>query len=630
MPITDILSSVYAVAKAVYEQVELVKANQAQCKRIAERIEVIVKAVKKLDGIKDGEQYRPGLVALKTCLDNCLVFVKNFSQDKSWFKQVLKAGTDEKKFALLNDELEKTITQLNLGLNAQQIINREHDRADQKHDYHALQKQQDVIIQLNQKANGALQKLQLQQQEGNAILAQQLASMRMQIAAVFAHGPVKKKTPIDANLMVPYYEIAFDEKLAEGSFGKVYLGQWCQQSVAIKTLEGKLSAEDMHEFTREVNILSRLRHKNVVQLYGACIEAERPCLVMEHLEKGSLYRVLHGSVAKTAAEKTEKVEPLTPEQQKQFALELARGLFYLHNQNILHCDLKSANILVGANNEIKIADFGLSKTKAASIASLNKTSQAIQWLAPECFKRDTVYTKAADVYSYGVILCEIVTGKKPFADCKDDVAKLVQAGKREPLPKEMPAVYRTLIQQCWQQDPIQRPNLSTIIEQLEAYQPEAALSAEQHYQHGLQHETKKDYPKAYKSYQASADKGYFKAHTNLGFFFLTGKGGAPIDKPKALQCFSTAAASGHARAMMNLATMLESGDGVPVDSNKALTWYEQAHKSGDQTALLKSQKLQSKLLATQPASTAAATAAQHQVPNNPVDQKTAAVMKLKR
>lgn len=69
---------------------------------------------------------------------------------------------------------------------------------------------------------------------------------------------------------------------------------------------------------------------------------------------------------------------LSLELQKHFALELARGLFYLHNQNVLHCDLKSANVLVGANNDLKITDFGISKTKAASVASLNKTSYALE------------------------------------------------------------------------------------------------------------------------------------------------------------------------------------------------------------------------------------------------------------
>jgi serine/threonine protein kinase len=188
----------------------------------------------------------------------------------------------------------------------------------------------------------------------------------------------------------------------------------------IKSIEGAFSEDDKAHFIREVQIMSQCRDKHITQFYGASLEPGRACLLMEHMERGSLYQVL------------EKPVPLPL--QKQMALEIARGLQYLHTRGILHRDLKSANVLVNADNHAKLSDFGLSKTRATSVKTAKQKSEAIQWLPPECFTRGGVYTAQSDIYSYGVILWELVTGKRPYAGISDaEIPKRTLQGKRDTL-----------------------------------------------------------------------------------------------------------------------------------------------------------------------------------------------------
>jgi serine/threonine protein kinase len=301
---------------------------------------------------------------------------------------------------------------------------------------------------------------------------------------------------------------------------------------------------------------------------------------MEYMEKGSLYDLL-GKIK------------LSAEQQKQMALDIARGLHYLHTQGVCHRDLKSANILVDAYGKAKLTDFGLSKTNAVSVKTIHERSQAFQWQAPEFFKRGEDYTAKSDIYSYGVILWELVTGQRPYAQMKEkELIDFILKGNRETIPDTAPKEYKDIIQGCWHTDPNKRLELATIIHQLEAYQPRpASPSPEEYYQQGIEFEKKKDYEHAYPCYEKSANKGYFRGQTNLGLFLLVGKGGMKPDKPKAHQLFLTSAQKGHVRGMFNLAMMLKSGDGIPQDIPGAMKWFKQAAEKGDQEAEKEYQKL---------------------------------------
>src|SRR5690349_2449171 len=162
--------------------------------------------------------------------------------------------------------------------------------------------------------------------------------------------------------LVNYQDIVFGKVLGSGGFGEVYHGTWRHNDVAVKKLLMKnITPESAHEFETESQIMARLRSPNIVQFYGYAIEPER-CIVMEYCPNGSLFSVLQNK------------KPLEWSIRINIALGATKGLSFLHEERILHRDIKSLNILLTAHFEAKLTDFGLSKLKAEtkSISSANK------------------------------------------------------------------------------------------------------------------------------------------------------------------------------------------------------------------------------------------------------------------
>jgi TPR repeat protein len=197
-----------------------------------------------------------------------------------------------------------------------------------------------------------------------------------------------------------------------------------------------------------------------------------------------------------------------------------------------------------------------------------------------------------------MILWEIVTGKKPYADFKGDMVLIQQhilSGKHEEIPSTAPSVYRRLIESCWSVDPKNRPTVKTIIQELTDYKPVPTITAEEYYQRGIQFEREQKLPQVREQYEASAKLGLARAMTNIGFFLLNGLGGFKQNIVKAYENFLVAAQKGHARAMVNLATMLEKGEGTTRDQKEALKWYELAVKAGDLKSQAKCEELRKAL-----------------------------------
>lgn len=166
---------------------------------------------------------------------------------------------------------------------------------------------------------------------------------------------------------VDYAEIGIGPQIGSGGFGIVYKGTWRGIDVAVKCLKGEVLEDELSVFLHEVNVMSRLRHQNILLFVGACLEGPQVCFLTEYIPHGNLRKVLD-------------VERLPPLKKLNMAIEATRGLAYLHSQTpaVLHRDLKSANVLVDDNYHIKLADFGLSRaatlhatdSKSASLADL--------------------------------------------------------------------------------------------------------------------------------------------------------------------------------------------------------------------------------------------------------------------
>ncbi|GAY46057.1 hypothetical protein CUMW_094020 [Citrus unshiu] len=224
--------------------------------------------------------------------------------------------------------------------------------------------------------------------------------------------------------------LKFGSKVASGSYGDLYRGTYCSQDVAIKVLKPERINSDMQkEFAQEVFIMRKVRHKNVVQFIGACTKPPSLCIVTEFMSGGSVYDYLHKLKGVFKLPSLLKV-----------AIDVSKGMNYLHQNNIIHRDLKAANLLMDENEVVKVADFGVARVKAQSGVMTAETG-TYRWMAPEL------------PYEYLTPLQAAVG--------------VVQKGLRPTIPKNSQPKLAELLERCWQQDPALRPDFSEIIEILQ-------------------------------------------------------------------------------------------------------------------------------------------------------------------
>ncbi|KAL0047223.1 hypothetical protein WJX82_010034 [Trebouxia sp. C0006] len=307
--------------------------------------------------------------------------------------------------------------------------------------------------------------------------------------------------------VIEYSDLTFRKVIGEGSIGRVHLGRWQETDVAIKVLghipssaivpvaapmqsTGQMSAinegdSDKDEGTdedildssidntiktleREVSIMSAIRHPNVVLFMGVCLDP--PCMVTEFCARGSMFDVL--AKARTSALLAQQLD--WPKRVS-MALDAAKGMLQLHSHKppILHRDLKSPNLLVDKHWRVKVADFNLSRVMEAQTVVSSISANNPRWLAPEVVT-DQAYSTAADVYSFGLILWELLTWQLPWADLGPFQIMVAIAEKqhRPPIPREsdlpggsfpsLPA-YLDLMQACWHAEPQERPAFESCI-----------------------------------------------------------------------------------------------------------------------------------------------------------------------
>ncbi|KAK8353998.1 hypothetical protein V6Z12_A05G195000 [Gossypium hirsutum] len=166
--------------------------------------------------------------------------------------------------------------------------------------------------------------------------------------------------------------LKYESKLASCSYGDLYKGTFYGQDVAIKVLRIEHLNENLRrEFTQEVNIMRKIQHKNVVQFFGACTTPPNLCIVTEFMSGGSIYDLLH-------KQKSGFKLPLL----LKLAIDVSEGMSYLHQNGIMHRDLKAANLLMDENGVVKIADFGVARVQAQPGVMTAETG-TYRWMAPE-------------------------------------------------------------------------------------------------------------------------------------------------------------------------------------------------------------------------------------------------------
>ncbi|XP_019243225.1 PREDICTED: serine/threonine-protein kinase STY46-like isoform X2 [Nicotiana attenuata] len=251
--------------------------------------------------------------------------------------------------------------------------------------------------------------------------------------------------------------LKYEYKIATGSTGDLYKGSFQNQEVAIKVLKAECLNELVQkDFAQEVYILRKVRHKNVVQFIGACTKPPLLCIMTEFMSGGSLYDFLHKTKGFFKLPSVLKV-----------AIDVSKGMSYLHQNNIIHRDLKTANLLMDENQLVKVADFGVARVQVQSGVMTAETG-TYRWMAPEVIGHRP-YDRKADVFSFGIVLWELLTGKLPYEYLTplQAAVAVVQKGLRPTLPTHTHPMLVELLERCWQQDPCLRPEFSEILEILQ-------------------------------------------------------------------------------------------------------------------------------------------------------------------
>ena len=232
-----------------------------------------------------------------------------------------------------------------------------------------------------------------------------------------------------------------------------------------------LTGSTVQEFSDEIRVMQGLRHPNVVLFLGAVIQSPTLSIVCELMPLGSLHSLLHGK-SRGGVELSSNGRL-----RRQMAQDCARGMSYLHSRSppVVHHDLKPANLLVDSHWTLKVSDFGMSRLKHNTYLSSNSPGGTPEWMAPEVLRNDPT-DENSDVYSFAVILWELMTLKYPWEELSSPVQIVVQVAflhRRPKLPTWLPTEAMQLLQQCWHKDPETRPQFAEILESLKAEMPEA-------------------------------------------------------------------------------------------------------------------------------------------------------------
>ncbi|XP_050287530.1 integrin-linked protein kinase 1 [Quercus robur] len=267
---------------------------------------------------------------------------------------------------------------------------------------------------------------------------------------------------------VPEYEIDPKEidftdsvEITKGTF---HLALWRGIQVAVKRLEEELISDEekVKSFRDELALLQKIRHPNVVQFLGAVTQSSPMMIVTEYLPKGDLRAFL---------KKKGALKPITA---VRFALDIARGMNYLHENKppIIHRDLEPSNILRDDSGHLKVADFGVSKLMTVKEdRPLTCQETSCRYIAPEVYKNEEYDTKV-DVFSFALILQEMIEGCPPFSAKQENEVPKVYAAKERP-PFNSPAKHyahglKELIEECWSEKPAKRPTFRQVLTRLES------------------------------------------------------------------------------------------------------------------------------------------------------------------
>ncbi|KAM1255022.1 hypothetical protein TB2_028829 [Malus domestica] len=272
-------------------------------------------------------------------------------------------------------------------------------------------------------------------------------------------SPSSRTSPVTENSTCALSKWKKGKLLGRGTFGHVYVGFNSESGQMCAIKEVRLVTDDqslkecLKQLNQEINLLSQLSHPNIVRYYGSELGEDALSVYLEYVSGGSIYKLLQEYGAFK--------EPVI----QNYTRQIVSGLAYLHERNTVHRDIKGANILVGPNGEIKLADFGMAKhiTNCASMLSFKGSPY---WMAPEVVMNTNGYSLAVDIWSLGCTILEMATSKPPWSQY-EGVAAIFKIGNSKDIPHipdHLSNEAKSFVRLCLQRNPSERPTASGLLD----------------------------------------------------------------------------------------------------------------------------------------------------------------------
>ena len=256
---------------------------------------------------------------------------------------------------------------------------------------------------------------------------------------------------------VSYESLGLGKKIGQGGFSEIFESQWMGIPVAVKVIfDPNINEALLEEFNNEIEKLFILRHPYIIQLYGITDSEknQKLAVITELAPKGSLFDYLHKN-SKTK-------NNLSLEFKNKITKQLVHTMAYIHSRGYVHRDLKTQNILLDKNLDMKLCDFGLTKLKSELNSGSGQFAGTPCYMAPELFDRK-FYDDKVDVFAFGTVVWEIYTQKIPYFNCEAlEIKQKVTKGEELICSSIVPKQIASLIEKCRRVKPSERPSFSDI------------------------------------------------------------------------------------------------------------------------------------------------------------------------
>lgn len=563
MLLLEIISSIVSTANQINSRVENIAKNKARLNALVSKVTSLSKLCERLSDVDNLQTHKEILLNINKCTLDIVHFLDKLTDD-SYHRMVMNfknAGKHAKQIDDFNDSLKAHIDILNVALHIGSW-----ERADQ-HTRVSQEVEADKLAILKNQEE-MLRDLQpmLSTTRLDKIVRMQLASFECR----FNQQRMNESSVLNDNERVNLSDLIFKRYLGRSELGEVYEGLWHgHQPVAIRWVENIVLQEENRRFIREIGILRQLNNPYITPFYGACTEPGRYCFLTGISEKGTL----------------EDVFPTLTVKNRLIVLrDLARGLSYLHERDVVHANIHPKAVGITKHYQAQWTEFGFSKTSLQGIQTLgdSRANSRVNndYEAPEVVAGGQV-TQASDIYSFGRLFATLMTKENPYFTSESQFHRIWDD------------LYCDCVLLCLSERPEDRPTALEVARTLDSYiesnydrlrRSVSPTPGVANFEQGMaleQTAKRAGQPVPLQSielYEKASMKGCAEASRRLGVFRAEGRKRYPewdIDKPKALLFFKLGADQGDAVSAYNMAKMYDEGQitGEP-DQNEALRCYQ--------------------------------------------------------